>query len=341
MNLRQLRALLAVAENEGFSAAASELHTVQSNVSSHIANLEAELGAILVDRPSGRLTVEGAVVAARVRCMETEIEAMHCDLASFHRGFAGTARVGMIATTARWLAPLFFAELTTRHPAVHLVVVEGTSTSLEELLLSSRLDLAIVDLADRDSALILEPLFDEDLLLVVPPDHALANEQEIDFTDLNGIELILPPRHTAFRTDIDRAAMACGVTIRTKAEFDGVRLIASITFDGHGAAILPATAVPTWLRDRCSTLVVHGLPRRHIGKAQRRRGRPPALMVAVNDLLSHLATREATPERGIHLPATELAVATCSITSSIDEKQAVSVQTQASSPNPKKVEIRV
>ena len=59
MDLRQLAALVAVAETGTFSAAADVLHTVQSNVSTHIARLERELGVTLVDRAAGRLTEEG------------------------------------------------------------------------------------------------------------------------------------------------------------------------------------------------------------------------------------------------------------------------------------------
>ena len=59
MDLRQLNALLAVADTGSFSAAARSLHTVQSNVSTHVARLERELDAILVDRATGSLTEEG------------------------------------------------------------------------------------------------------------------------------------------------------------------------------------------------------------------------------------------------------------------------------------------
>jgi molybdenum-dependent DNA-binding transcriptional regulator ModE len=65
MDLRQLRALVAVADHESFSAAARSLHTVQSNVSTHIARLERELRVTLVDRANGQLTPEGLVVVAR------------------------------------------------------------------------------------------------------------------------------------------------------------------------------------------------------------------------------------------------------------------------------------
>ena len=67
MDLRQLNALLAVAEHGSFSAAARALHTVQSNVSTHVARLERELGATLIDRSSGTLTEEGNAVVARAR----------------------------------------------------------------------------------------------------------------------------------------------------------------------------------------------------------------------------------------------------------------------------------
>ena len=67
MDLRQLHALLAVAEHRSFSAAARALHTVQSNVSTHVARLEQEVGATLIERSRGDLTHEGEVVAARAR----------------------------------------------------------------------------------------------------------------------------------------------------------------------------------------------------------------------------------------------------------------------------------
>lgn len=59
MNFAQLNALVAVAEHRSFTAAAAALHTVQSNVSTHVARLERELGAPLVDRDSHHLTAEG------------------------------------------------------------------------------------------------------------------------------------------------------------------------------------------------------------------------------------------------------------------------------------------
>src|SRR5258705_11111159 len=75
MDLRQLAALVAVGETGTFSAAADRLHTVQSNVSTHVARLERELGVTLVDRAGGRLTQEGKAVVARARRGLGELDA--------------------------------------------------------------------------------------------------------------------------------------------------------------------------------------------------------------------------------------------------------------------------
>src|SRR4051812_11290737 len=105
MDLRQLNALLSVAEHGSFSAAARALHTVQSNVSTHVARLERELGTTLIDRANGSLTAEGEVVAARARRIQSELDALTSDVASLNDEVAGHVRVGVIGTTARWLVP--------------------------------------------------------------------------------------------------------------------------------------------------------------------------------------------------------------------------------------------
>src|SRR5260221_13660902 len=96
MDLRQLAALVAVAETGTFSAAADVLHTVQSNVSTHIARLERELGVTLVDRAAGHLTEEGVVVLARARRVQAELEALAADVASLRDEVVGRGRRGVI-----------------------------------------------------------------------------------------------------------------------------------------------------------------------------------------------------------------------------------------------------
>jgi len=301
MDLRQLSALMAVADHGGFSAAADALHTVQSNVSSHVARLERDLGATLVDRQAGRLTAEGALVVARARRVRGELEGLVADLAALRDEIVGPSRLGMIGTTARWLVPRLLDHLGERYPGIRLIVLDATSTSLEPQLLAGGLDLAVINLPVPGRDLATEALFDEDLVLVTPVEHPFTRRGLITMGDLATIELLLPPPGTAFRGELDAAAAAAGVFLRPLAELDGLRLIASMAMEGHGPAIVPATAVSGYPESgRWAQVPVSGLPRRQVGVAQRRRGLPAAPSRAVLEVLREIARLPDVP--GLHPP---------------------------------------
>jgi LysR family hydrogen peroxide-inducible transcriptional activator len=286
MEFKHIQALVAVNDHGTFSAAADHLGTVQSNVSAHVARLERELGATLIDRSNGRLTEEGEVTVARGRRILSELDALVSDVAACQDEVTGTVRIGMIGTTARWLAPQLVDLARDRHPNLHLVIVEGNTTLLEPELASGQLDLAVLTLPVPGKDLQTRLLFEEDLMLVVPEDHPLAtDDRPLAIADLAGMPLILPASGTAFRDELDAAVRPAGVELSAVAQIDGLRLIASLTFEGYGPAVLPATAIPSYLRPRFRCLPVQGLPRRRVGVAQRSRGLPSAPTLALLELL--------------------------------------------------------
>jgi len=300
MELKHLQALLGIADTGSFSAAALSIGTVQSNVSAHVARLERELDVQLVDRASGRLTEEGAVVVERARRVMNELEAMVADVTALRQEVVGTVRLGMIGTTGRWLVPQLFDLLRVRHPHVHLNVAEGSSVQLEQQLASGQLDLAVVIFPLSGDEIMAAQLFDEDLMIVVPRDHPWAERPIIPMEALGELELLLPAPGTALRAEIDSATVPARVELHPAMELDGVRLIASLVFDGYGPAILPATAVPGRLRERFCLVPVEGLPRRRVGVAQRRRGLPSAPARAVIDVLGEVVNDTLSMPEGIH-----------------------------------------
>ena len=304
MDLRQLAALVAVADRGTFSAAAESLHTVQSNVSTHIARLERELGATLVDRTRGCLTDEGRAVVERARRIKGELDALVFDVGAIRSDVRGRARLGVIGTTGRWLMPLLFDRLRERHPGVQLTAVEGVSTTLEPQLGSGGLDLAVVVMPVPGQDLVAEGLFGEDLVLIAPADHPLARRSSLALGDLDGHALLLPAPGTVLRAALDHATTEAGITLRTLAEIDGVRLVASLAFDGYGPAIVPATAIPRWVGPRLPwvTVSVSGLPRRHIGLATRRRDLLSAPARAVAAVLVEVVAADHPDRPGLHPP---------------------------------------
>ena len=304
MELRHLQALTAISDHGTFSAAADHLGTVQSNISAHVARLEKELGTPLIDRADGRLTEEGAVVVARARRILSEIDALLSDVAACKDEVTGTVRVGMIGTTARWLVPRLMDAVTQRHPKLRLIIVEGTTTGLEPQLASGQLDVAVLHLPVSGKDLVTRLLFEEDLMLVVPEGHVLADsDRPLALDDLADLELLLPLPGTSYRDELDALTRPLGITLLPAAEIDGLRLIASLTFEGYGASILPATAIPTILRDRFHPLPISGLPRRRVGVAQRSRGLPSAPTRALIELLRTTVAQPEGRPHGLRLPA--------------------------------------
>ena len=302
MELRHLQALVAISDHGTFSAAADHLGTVQSNVSAHVARLERELGAPLIDRATGRLTEEGVVVVARGRRVLSELDALVADVAACRDEVTGTVRVGMIGTTARWLVPQLLERTRVRHPKLRLVVVEGITTGLEPQLANGQLDLAVLNLPVPGRDLVTSLLFEEDLVLVVPDGHEFAGrDRPITLAELAELELLLPLPGTSFRDELEAAIRPLGLTFLPAAEIDGLRLIASLTFEGYGPAILPATAIPTFLRTRFHLVAVEGIPRRRVGVAQRSRGLPSAPTRALLELLQSIVAEPDDPPEGLHV----------------------------------------
>ena len=298
MDVRQLRALLAVADHGSFSAAARALHTVQSNVSTHVARLEREVGATLIDRSTGQLTEEGEVVATRARRIDGELAALAADVSALHDEVAGSVRLGVIGTTARWLVSPLLEVMAERHPAVTVVVVDATTTSLLPQLEVGRLDLAVLNLP-VDGDLEVDPLFEEDTILVAPTGHPLAGASTVAFHDLADTPLLLEPQGTTFRAVLDAQAHAAGFELRAQAEVDGMRLLATLAFQGVGATLVPASAAPAWIGGDWVRIGVTDLDGRDVGLVRRRRGLLAAPARALRDTLLAVVDAESPRQSGI------------------------------------------
>lgn len=298
MDIRQLNALVAVVDHGTFSAAAKALHTVQSNVSTHIARIERELGISLIDRSTGILTEEGHVVVARARRVQAELEAIRLDVTALRDEVAGVVRAGVIGTTGRWLLPRLLDAVAANHPRVRVQIVDATTTSLLPQVVAGSLDVAIVNLPVDHPDIVVEPLFVEEPMLVAPLDHPLAAYDVVEPQDLAKYPLLLNPPGVAFRDALDADLREYGVELTPKAEVDGMRLLASLAADGFGAAVLPATATVTtaeWKR-----VPMRNLTPRQVGLVSNRRVPLSATNRAVRSVLFDVVKTHALDQDGIH-----------------------------------------
>lgn len=302
MDIRQLNALVAVVDHGTFSSAAKALHTVQSNVSTHIARLERDLGVSLIDRSTSTLTEEGQVVVARARRVQAELEAIRLDVTALRDEVSGVVRMGVIGTTGRWLLPRLLDAVSMAHPRVRIQVVDATTTSLLPQVVGGSLDGAIVNLPIDHPDLEVSPLFEEEPMLVAPHDHPLAAYDVVEPQDLGKYPLLLSPQGVAFRDALDDDLKRFGIELTPKAEVDGMRLLESLAADGFGASVLPASATTSagnWKR-----VPVRGLAPRVVGLISNRRVPPSATSRAVRTVLFDVVRSHADDQDGIH-PAVE------------------------------------
>ncbi|MFZ4515686.1 MAG: LysR family transcriptional regulator [Acidimicrobiia bacterium] len=292
MELRHLDALIAVAEEGTFTAAADVLNTAQSNVSAQILQLEADLGAQLFSRgrSGAALTESGLVVLERARRIRRELEAMREDVASLRGLQVGEASIGVVGTASRWLAPALVDALHKVAPGVRFHITEAPSERLGELVLSHALAQAVVTEPVLDNRLQSEPLFDEELVGLAPLGLEIGAEP-VSPERLAELRLVLPPPGNPLRQEVDQAVRARGLTLMTPVEVDAVRLIVDIVESGNGVSVLPATAVPTEAR-HLRVFRIEGMPRRRLALISARDARLSLADQAVrNALLALLADR--------------------------------------------------
>jgi LysR family hydrogen peroxide-inducible transcriptional activator len=237
--------------------------------------------------------------------IDEQLSSIVADVAAMSTQVVGSVDLGVVGTTARWLVPTLLERLSATHPSVRMRITDGTSALLVPQVVSSRLDLAVINLPYPERAIHVSPLFAEDRVLIAPGDHPLADRTHVTLEEIAQFEPLLEPKGNFFRDQLDAYAHTNGFEFRPKAEIDGLRLLASMAFAGFGIAILPASAAPTWLDGDWNTVPILDVPPRAIGLARRRAGILGAPQQAVERLIHTIVDERIPTTAGLH-PAGEV-----------------------------------
>ncbi|MFM9371936.1 LysR family transcriptional regulator [Streptomyces sp. Da 82-17] len=181
MELRQLRCVVAVAEELHFGRAAKRLHMAQAPLSAQIQRIERELGHRLFERTtrSVRLTAVGEEFYRRALDILARVDETTADLQAVADGRAGTLRVGFASSASYSVLPQAVRRFRQAAPGVDLQLVPLTSAEQAEQLHEGRLDLGLVRGESGALDLRTERLFEERLVACLPADHALSAEAEV------------------------------------------------------------------------------------------------------------------------------------------------------------------
>lgn len=243
MELRQLRYLVALADERHFTRAAARSQVAQPALSQQISKLEDEVGVTLVDRTTRRvhLTEAGELLAGHARRVLAELDDARAELEQLTGLVAGRVTIGLTQTPGPLDLVRLLADFHTRHPGVELTVREGLSTTLADALRDDQLDLAFLSIVEeRDRrGLELHELAAEPLVLALPEAHRLAGRARLRVADLRDEQLIAFPAGATIRDAVQHAAHAAGFEPRIAFETNEVARMRALVSAGLGVAVLP------------------------------------------------------------------------------------------------------
>jgi DNA-binding transcriptional LysR family regulator len=261
MELRQVQTFRAVAEELSFSRAAAKLGYVQSSVSAQVGALEQELGVPLFDRLGRRikLTDAGKVMLSHSRkllALAEETKGAVVDAGVGSGEVTGALTVSAPETLITYRLPKLLALFHERHPKVRLSVrpsaIGRLLGSVRKAVEDGTVDVAFVlDERVRLADLAVEILAEEDITVIAPASHALANSSIVLPQDLHGETVLLPEAPEsgcAYRGQFERQLGSARVLPAETMEFQSIEAVKQCVAAGMGVSVLPNVTVGAELK---------------------------------------------------------------------------------------------
>jgi len=300
LEIRHLKLVAAIAETGSVTQAGNRLHLTQSALSHQLRDAEEQLGAPLFERRNRKMviTTAGERLLQAAKNVLSELDRAATDIQKRDPGSQGLIRLSTQCYTVYYWLPTRLKLFQKKFPDVEFqLVVEATDNPFKALL-EGKLDLAIACDPIRNRKIVYTPLFEDELYIIVPPEHRLAGKKYVEAEDLARENLIIyPPKEecTVLREILEPA----GVRPRRIQEVTLTEGIVEMVRAGLGVAALPRWAAAPQL----ASGGVIGLPvtaqgfRRTWSVAQLRDQQAPAYLKEFIRLLAERPLYEEFPTR--------------------------------------------
>jgi LysR family transcriptional regulator, transcription activator of glutamate synthase operon len=243
MELRQLVYFDAVVRHEGFTRAAQSLHIAQPAISAQIQRLETELGTVLLQRTTRRvsLTHAGELFWARTRRILDELDSARSDLDQLSSVLRGRVRIGATQVLGTLQLPVQLAAFRRRFPGLGLALRSGLMEVLLEALDAGELDVVLGPMhADLAPKYVAKALVEEHLALISPPGHRLSSGSGL--AALRDESFVCLPAGSGLHNILTKAAEAVGFAPRIEFETYSPASIREMVAAGLGVALVAASA---------------------------------------------------------------------------------------------------
>ena len=306
MNLRDLKYLIAVADQRHFGRAAEACFVSQPTLSGQVKKLEDYLGVTIFERTNKSVvtTPAGEAILRHARLALEQAEAIR-EVAQAHRDpMAAPLRLGVIPTLSPYLMPLVLRPLRARCPGLRLVLAEELTDALLRRLREHGIDAALLATPVEDADLDAIPIFDEPFWIAHPRQHPLAGIDNITLHDLVDADLLLLAEGHCLG---DQVRSLCGAAVASRSleatdlRATSLETLLQLVGAGLGTTLVPALAVRgPWLSDM--GVIARPLSmreaRRTVGLVHRRAFPRIKVLEALADVIAENLPDTVKPLRG-------------------------------------------
>jgi LysR family transcriptional regulator, nitrogen assimilation regulatory protein len=242
VNLKRLQYFVKIVDIGSLTQAADILHIAQPALSQQLATLEGEVRQQLLLRTKRGVTPTeaGKVLYRHAQLILRQCDQAKTDMKATGRGLSGAVSVGLApGTAAAGLALPLLRAVRARHPGILLYLNETYGTTLSELVMNGRMDLAVL-YGGRTAVhgLSFIPLLKEQLYLVGPASMP-ALPANVPLHAISELELFLPRPYNVVRRMVNEAFGGIGMTPNVVAEIESDGTLKAVILDGLGTTILP------------------------------------------------------------------------------------------------------
>ncbi len=252
MEIRQLKAFLAIAEAKTFTAGARRVNVTQAAISMQIRQLEDEVGLQLFTRTPRRviITEAGEILLDRARKILREHDSALAEIAELGGAEHGRLRIGSAsAEFATQQMPRILQGIKKKFPNADLKVRAGTSQILVDKIMHGEIDIAFVSLPVDNSSITTDLLFSDEIVAIAHPGHGRANEKFISAAGLAGEKLILGERGGNTRRMIDDFFNAANVRPNIVMELSRQEAINQMVENNLGVGTAGAKTIADEIRE--------------------------------------------------------------------------------------------
>jgi LysR family transcriptional regulator, hydrogen peroxide-inducible genes activator len=270
MEIHQVRYFLAVCEHLNFTQAARKCHVTQPSLTRAIQQLEKQFGGYLFHRERSQiqLTELGKILLPYLREVWEQTQVAKRQAKDFAARAPTQLNLAIMCTIAPAMLIQMFGRFRAARPEIKLDLIDATAQSIEEQLVGTKAEVAIYCRPDRapDPRLNYLPLFREQMLIVLPPDHRLATRDVIEIKDLAG-ERYVQRALCEFNDMVDSVFDARGVDCETVYRSDRDDWVLAMIASGFGFGFFPKYSIehpgvvaiplvdPEFWREVCLTTV--------------------------------------------------------------------------------------